>query len=252
MTASNTATRRGARHLYEDGAPKTAAADRWVELFPETVRVLAALQSLHVTPEQPVFTTTEGPPIEPKAFAARYWYRCLRALGLRVRGIYATKDTFVTTALQVGVKVAWLEAQTGVAYATLKRHYGKWITPEGQSELKRFAPLPPTLFCREEGDNIVPRRRGKRDNRRQPAETARISKCEEGDLNPTPLAKILKVFASPTAKNVPLPPRSVSAGHILGGAGESDLRSRHAGGAAFEVQLGKLIDEGPEDYDPWA
>src|SRR5262245_20132687 len=172
------------RHLYEDGAPKTAAADRWVELFPETVRVLAALQPLHVTPEQPVFTTTEGQPIEPKAFASRYWYRCLRALGLRVRGIYATKDTFVTTALQVGVKVAWLEAQTGVAYATLKRHYGKWITPEGQSELERFAPLAPTLFCREEGDNIVPRPRGKRDNRRQAAETPRISKCEEGDLNP--------------------------------------------------------------------
>jgi len=28
------------RHLYEDGAPKTESADRWVELFPETVRVL--------------------------------------------------------------------------------------------------------------------------------------------------------------------------------------------------------------------
>jgi hypothetical protein len=172
------------RHLYEDGAPKTAAAERWVELFPETVRVLRALQPLHVIPAQPVFTTTAGQPIEPKAFASRYWYRCLRALGLRVRGLYATKDTFVTTALQVGVKVAWLEAQTGVAYATLKRHYGKWITPEGQSELERFAPLAPTLFSREEGDDIVPRRRGKRDNPRQAPETASKSKCEEGDLNP--------------------------------------------------------------------
>jgi integrase len=120
------------RHLYEDGAPKTESTDRWVELFPESVRVLRALEPLHVLPESPVFTTTEGRPIEPKAFASRYWYRCLRALGIRVRGIYATKDTFVTTALQANVKVAWLEAQTGVAYATLKRHYGKWITPEGR------------------------------------------------------------------------------------------------------------------------
>jgi hypothetical protein len=53
------------------------------------VRVLAALQPLRVRPKDPVFTTTEGQPIEPKAFASRYWYR-LRALGLRVRGIYAT------------------------------------------------------------------------------------------------------------------------------------------------------------------
>jgi hypothetical protein len=44
-----------------------------------------------------------------------------------VRGIYCTKDTFVTTALKAGVKVAWLENRTGVGYATLKRHYGKWF-----------------------------------------------------------------------------------------------------------------------------
>jgi hypothetical protein len=117
------------------------------------MRVLAALQPLHVTPVQPVFTTTAGQPIEPKAFASRYWYRCLRALGLRVRGLFATKDTFVTTALQVGVKVAWLEAQTGVAYATLKRHYGKWITPEGP---ERTRALPAAR-----ADAVFPRGRGR-------------------------------------------------------------------------------------------
>jgi hypothetical protein len=36
-------------------------------------------------------------------------------------------------------------------------------------------------------------------------------------LNPKLLAKILKVFASPAAKNRHLPPRTVSGGHILGG-----------------------------------
>jgi hypothetical protein len=149
-------------------------------LFPETVRVLRALEPLHVAPETPVFTTTEGRAIEPKAFASRHWYRCLRALGLRVRGIYTTKDTFVTTALQAGVKVAWLEAQTGVAYATLKRHYGKWITPAGESELDRFARLEPTFFFL--------RGRGRRGTggqsrgtvRRQRRDFVRKSKCEEG------------------------------------------------------------------------
>jgi hypothetical protein len=118
--------------------------------------VLQAIEPLHVTPEQPVFTTTEGKPIEPKAFASWYWYRCLRALDIRVRGIYSTKDTLVTMALQAGVKVAWLEAQTGVAYATLKRHYGKWITPEGTSELQRFAALEPTLFGARKGTELPP------------------------------------------------------------------------------------------------
>jgi hypothetical protein len=42
-----------------------------------------------VTPERPVFTATEGEPIEPKTFS-EHWYKCLRAPGLRVRGLYST------------------------------------------------------------------------------------------------------------------------------------------------------------------
>ena len=59
-----------------------------------------------------VFTNTVGAPIEPKVFS-RHWENCLRALGIRQRGLYCPKDTFVTTSLAVGVKIAWLEAQTG-------------------------------------------------------------------------------------------------------------------------------------------
>ena len=33
-------------------------------------------------------------------------------------------------ALSVGVKIPWLEQQTGVRYDTLRRHYGKWIPQE--------------------------------------------------------------------------------------------------------------------------
>jgi hypothetical protein len=81
-----------------------------------------------------------------------HWYAAQRALGLRVRALYSTKDTFVTTALDAGVKIAWLETQTGVNYLTLRRHYGKWMPSDGGRELERFAPLDPTLF----GGKIVP------------------------------------------------------------------------------------------------
>ena len=33
----------------------------------------------------------------------------------------------------------WLESHTGVSYATLRRHYGKWMPLEHESELQRFA-----------------------------------------------------------------------------------------------------------------
>jgi integrase len=128
---------RQSRHLYEVAEPKTRSANRWIELHPETARLLRDILPLHVTPDAPLFVNLDGRPLEPKRFS-EHWYRCLRALGIRQRGLYCTKDTFVTTSLQAGVRIAWLEAQTGVNYATLRRHYGKWITLEGTSEWARF------------------------------------------------------------------------------------------------------------------
>jgi hypothetical protein len=146
-----TAEVRRSRHLWAYGEPKTAGARRAVQLFPETIRLLRALQPLHVEPTTPVFPNTRGAPIEANSLLP-HWYLAQRALGLRVRGLYSTKDTFVTTALDAGVKIAWLETQTGVNYLTLRRHYGKWMPSDGERELERFAALAPTLF----GGGIVP------------------------------------------------------------------------------------------------
>ena len=120
------------RHLYEDSAPKTERARRTVELLPETVRVLSAIQPLRLTPETPVFVNTGGRPLEPRAFHP-HWYACLRALGIRSRGIYSCKDTYVSTVLPLK-PIPWIEEQTGVAYATLKKHYGRWKRREQQDE----------------------------------------------------------------------------------------------------------------------
>ena len=136
---------RRSRYLWEYGEPKTTSARRTVRLFPETVWLLRALMPLHVTPGMPVFTNTRGTAIEPNSLLP-HWYDAQRALGIRVRGLYCTKDTFVSAALEAGVKIAWLETQTGVSYATLRRHYGRWMPTEGASELLRFESLAPTLF----------------------------------------------------------------------------------------------------------
>lgn len=132
------------RHLYEESAPKTAQAMRTVELFPETARILRSIEPLRVTPDMYVFTTTSGGPIEPKAFST-HWYRCLRALDIRVRGMYATKDTYISTALTAGVNTSWLEAQTGVRYETLRRHYGSGYARKGRISSKKWPVWPPRV-----------------------------------------------------------------------------------------------------------
>jgi hypothetical protein len=70
----------------------------------------------------------------------------LRALGIRQRGLHCTKDTFVTMALQLNAKIAWLEAHTGVSYATLRKHYGRWLPSGDEMELRRFQEAAPHLF----------------------------------------------------------------------------------------------------------
>jgi integrase len=170
---------RRSRHLYDYGDPKTRSARRTVELFPETVRLLAAIQPLNVTPTMPVFVNTLGLPIEPNSML-KPWYACQRALGIRVRGLYCTKDTFVTTALTAGVKIAWLETQTGVSYATLRRHYGEWMPIEGESELRRFESLDKTLF----GGSDCPRPEGASGTISKKRSNSRDAEVRKGGLEP--------------------------------------------------------------------
>jgi integrase len=118
-----TARVRGSRHMGEEAALKTAAAARIVELSPDTIDLLRLIVPLHARPSAWLFTHVHGGPIEPKTFS-EHWRRCLRALAIRPRGLYATKDTYVTQAMAKGAPPWWLEKQTGVKWETLRRHYG--------------------------------------------------------------------------------------------------------------------------------
>jgi len=139
------------RHLGQECATKTQAAVRIVELMEHTVEILRAIQPLHVRPDTPVFTSLTGDPIEPKAFST-HWYACIRALKLPVRGLYATKDSYVSLAMSRGVDPVWLQEQTGVRFETLKRHYGRWMRGEGSDQLAKMAGPGP-----QSGPNVDPR-----------------------------------------------------------------------------------------------
>lgn len=173
---------RRSRHLRAYALPKTRAARRTVELAPETVRRLRALMPLRVTPEMPVFTNTNGLEIEPTVFLGHF-HAAQRALGIRVRGLYSLKDTFVSRVIRTpAIPIAWLEQQTGVAYATLRKHYAKWW-PSAMAA-SPFAALVPS---------IVPRQRARGGTRRACAESA--EGIRQGEWGSTPPA------APPTAED---------------------------------------------------
>jgi len=116
---------RRSRHLGELAAPKTDGAGRVVRLVPDSVAWLRQIQPLHVRPSDFVFLNVDGRPVDQRKLAERF-HASLRALGIRVRGLYCLKDTYVTFALQQDVRDDWLEKQTGVALSTLKKHYGTY------------------------------------------------------------------------------------------------------------------------------
>ena len=88
----------------------------------------------------------EGRPIEPDVIT-KHWHCALRALKIRQRGIYATKDTFVTLTLVDGRDdtISWLVQQTGVAIETLRRHYAKQLP---RPDRGMYARLDPTLTAK--------------------------------------------------------------------------------------------------------
>jgi integrase len=146
---------RRSRHLGAYGEPKTRGARRTVELRPETIERLRTLCPLHVTPALAVFPHTDGEVIEPNAFL-RHWYAAQRACAIRVRGLYALKDTFVSNALSATppVPITWLEEQTGVRYATLRQHYARWWPAAVATSPYANFRLTPRQLC-------LPRRKGR-------------------------------------------------------------------------------------------
>ena len=55
---------------------------------------------------------------------------------IRLRDVYATKDTYVSAALTCGVNLTWLSEQTGVAAITLRKHYGRFIHVDAADALE--------------------------------------------------------------------------------------------------------------------
>ena len=114
------------RSLGHEAAPKTPSANRIVRLTARNVEVLRNVVELQAAPDDYLFKNTLGQPIEQRSFY-RLFRDAVRVLEIRPRDLYATKDTYVSTAITAGVNLTWLSDQTGVAETTLRKHYGRFV-----------------------------------------------------------------------------------------------------------------------------
>jgi hypothetical protein len=116
------------RHLGSEAAPKTQRARRAIRLTRQNLDVLRPLIEVK-GPDDYLFENVRGQPIEPANFYDLF-RDAQRALGITpLRDLYSTKDTYISLALTSGVSLTWLSEQTGVAVATILKHYGRSCTP---------------------------------------------------------------------------------------------------------------------------
>lgn len=115
------------RHLGAEAAPKTPRARRAVRLTWKNVEVLEPLIELKAQPADYLFKNVWGAPIEAANFYDLF-RDAQRALSISpLRDLYSAKDTYISLALTNGVSLTWLSEQTGVAVATILKHYGRFI-----------------------------------------------------------------------------------------------------------------------------
>jgi len=74
-----------------------------------------------------VFTDSAGQPLSQEWLNKRVWQPTLRRCGLRARGQYNIRDTFITIALSAGEDPGWVAQVCGTSEQMIFRHYRRWM-----------------------------------------------------------------------------------------------------------------------------
>ena len=96
-------------------------------------------------------------------------------------------------ALSVGVKIPWLEQQTGVRYGTLRCHYGKWVPQEGESELLALRALRAVAF-RSRRAKLDPKKEAGGVQFPKSARRCDAQRVRKGGLEPEAALEMIEVF----------------------------------------------------------
>lgn len=86
-------------------------------------------------PEDLVFATVTGKPINSREFARHHWKPALKQLGIPYRKPYATRATFVSHALYQGLSPGEIEGLTGHDQITMLKHYSGAIRKSRMPDL---------------------------------------------------------------------------------------------------------------------
>jgi len=98
---------------WGEGATKTVASRRDVEMLPPVERALLAQRPTSALGGAWIFPNSQGGALDLTNLRERVWRPALRRAGLRYRALYQTRHTFATLALASGEDIGWVAKMLG-------------------------------------------------------------------------------------------------------------------------------------------
>ena len=146
------------RYMDDDGATKTANSERKIKIVSQAADELLKLfkrtaQWRDLPGQEHVFLNEDGNPIDFHTWRGKVsgretkagektphgvWYRALRGAGVRPRGPYHTRHTFISVGLSYGANIKWIADYCGTSPDMIQKHYGKYIRNDVDEQLERI------------------------------------------------------------------------------------------------------------------
>jgi integrase len=111
------------RYLKADNDTKTTRSRRIIKIAPELMELLELLRHPWQKHTDKVFLNKHGAALSADAFRADYWNRVLDALGIRKRGLYKARHTFITEMVKAGYNLKAIAEYCGTSVSRIEENY---------------------------------------------------------------------------------------------------------------------------------
>ena len=146
------------RYIDDGGATKTEGSVREIKIVPQVADELRTLfkrtaKWRDLQGQEHVFLNEDGKPMDFHTWRGKLsgrttkagaktphgvWYRALRGAGVRPRGPYHTRHTFISVGLSYGANIKWLADYCGTSPNMIQKHYGRYIRNDVDEQLARI------------------------------------------------------------------------------------------------------------------
>ena len=123
---------------------KTEHSERTIKLLPDVRAVFQTLLRHKSDRNQYVFVNAKnGGPINHSEWPKSNWKKALKETGIRPRKFYATRHTFISTALTKGLNIKFIAEYCGTSVAMIEQRYGRFLKHRAQDQLRLLESAPP-------------------------------------------------------------------------------------------------------------